>query len=1783
MKRIKQILLTVTILLTTLQTVAQTYPVQSFVQITPPFSSYLPDYADPFNNQMKVLLTLTDFTVPSHQVKIKITMTGNGYSITTNDFLNLPAINLTPGVPVEISGSSLAPYLATENLTFTGIDVNDYTQRKVLPEGPCTICIEVIDYTSPNNTILGNPNCTQAWFTRQQPPMLNQPFCGNNVQDSDPQQILFGWTPMNMGGPTGLTTEYTFELFEDNTNPDHNIDPNQIVNSTLPIFFQITNQTFVNYGIVEPQLQIGKQYIWRVQARNTEGRDLYVNNGYSAVCTFTYGSLAASLADGIELELQTNGTGVRQGYANWNANGVFTNYVLEVRKTGNPNFEWFPYTTAIGVPTADMKINSLEPETEYEARIKGLIGEDYESEYSNISVFTTNPPPNYACGTTTMPATAPNIVPLNIAFMGMVFTVGQFDMFVTSITPLNQPGHFKGTGKIVVPFMLTILNVSFDDILVDDNLTIREGKVEAITDGIDAWEDNILLDLADPYYVDYLDPSTIVVDSSFITVNFEGVDSTLNFPGGGVPIVFNVDGGTQYIVWPDGRIDIGTWGNISDDSLDASENYFVQFEKADGQTYGFDKFNTAHSILASNYENILLNDGSPYYVAYKSTAWNTGDFVVAKLETDNTPVDLTFTIGNEEIDAANINKTDAYTYFIDLSGYMSNFSKDLYAFDDSGLKIGKLRVIAYEEKIIDLVVVPVNSSILNLPNLEEEINAIYACANTKFNVIVDTAFSNTTWDLNGDGAMQIDDPELFNLYSDEMKALKSNYFLDHDRNNQALYLFVIDEFSSQSTDGYMVHNKSLGFLKSNPSARTIAHELGHGAFDLPHTFPQITEGNTDNLMDYGGGTHLTQLQWEQIFTNVLSFSFLDDAEDGELLVLVESKNLQEYAWLNENAITSYNFNSLYTPGGDEIKLNDISKLSNISFDILTGGVSKFKYDGQVYKAYFTKTLIGGGEEGTLKFQGYIRSDYQTYIKDQMASEGINYDSTSHLLRTSNTYITTENITTYYFCEYTFATQGDYVISLISNNSECLKNVFKWESTGSNNITNLNQSENEFYSFPISTILQSLTYGDLDNKDKIMLDNVHGTEDFSPEKLVLFCDLTAIYSSTDDESYHARRYIEKSIYYNSYDNIYDLLDKNIEYLQFLVDMCGHHKALGHELYVQYSLELSKPKLSVFESFLYNESYHQDLTFTENLNRMNTLVNNLHSDLASIENATDDDAIMLILEYKSNSELEKLSVIQRIQALNLLTSGWMFNSEQSLAIRLIDNVLEDSINPFFEEFAVKNGALENLLGVNGYFNSLDHSVKMTFYQTLFSQYKYYENPENKMFLFPLISQNISVDITYEGENIYQLNSDCDPLNSYILQKAEIIDNTVVFDYRYILGHSPFEFTVNGEGLDGSDETEVQGCRNVTLPDLSSPAYKGELSMLTPVIFIDNGSSVLIFNILTTNIDMSIGTAYVVPAFFLSDVKNIESYEGKIELLETVAIILDALTIAKGYPLFSSAFKTVFRSSFTTLRVAARLAECADFLGATSNIAINSIDWSNHPQVESLAVQFNGLIGLLGVSALTGQGYLTVKNFAKNIDLPLVKSQSINYLNSVDDLIKDYNSQWISLDPGIKNKLEMLYNIILRKRIVANAGDALVSSIRARLITLKNPARPILEGEGIPLINGKFTKELGTNKFDNIITGNYGEASKKYIWTIDDNGINIGLEQTSIGNNSVIKHTNLSPKAYSGGEVWFTDIETVHVNAWSGRFGAGANMTKVEWEASIDAWKSLGYKVIIEPYTP
>jgi hypothetical protein len=32
----------------------------------------------------------------------------------------------------------------------------------------------------------------------------------------------------------------------------------------------------------------------------------------------------------------------------------------------------------------------------------------------------------------------------------------------------------------------------------------------------------------------------------------------------------------------------------------------------------------------------------------------------------------------------------------------------------------------------------------------------------------------------------------------------------------------------------------------------------------------------------------------------------------------------------------------------------------------------------------------------------------------------------------------------------------------------------------------------------------------------------------------------------------------------------------------------------------------------------------------------------------------------------------------------------------------------------------------------------------------------------------------------------------------------------------------------------------------------------------------------------------------------------------------------------------------------------------------------------------------------------------------------------------------------------------------------------------------------------------------------------------------------------------------------------------------FGAGAKITAEQWQSAVDSWKSLGYKVTVEPYS-
>ncbi|WP_308915897.1 hypothetical protein [Jannaschia sp. LMIT008] len=132
------------------------------------------------------------------------------------------------------------------------------------------------------------------------------------------------------------------------------------------------------------------------------------------------------------------------------------------------------------------------------------------------------------------------------------------------------------------------------------------------------------------------------------------------------------------------------------------------------------------------------------------------------------------------------------------------------------------------------------------------------------------------------------------------------------------------------------------------------------------------------------------------------------------------------------------------------------------------------------------------------------------------------------------------------------------------------------------------------------------------------------------------------------------------------------------------------------------------------------------------------------------------------------------------------------------------------------------------------------------------------------------------------------------------------------------------------------------------------------------------------------------------------------------------------------------------------------------------------------------------------------------------------------------------------------------------------------------LRPPARELLANEGRLIGAEQGLQSRTAGLFDDVVPGTHGDDAAKYLWTIDERGINIALEQTPFptprGN---IVHTNLSSRASIGGEAWFGPNNAVTINAGSGRFGDGAGITERQWRAAARYWRRLGYDVDAIPY--
>jgi hypothetical protein len=357
------------------------YPVKINTYIDPPYSPYFDDYFSASENKWKSNIIFHDFAEPEWDVKLRITIESSKLKIETRpEFIPSSPLRIFPGIPLIISGTELAPYFQYNNLNLNGITAADLSNNGKFPEGFYSFCIEVLDYKT--GTVLSLKSCTNIWIQLNDEPITITPLCGNVVRATPAQNIVFQWHQSNAVSPNSIGTEYQLSLYEVT---DNNINPlNAIQNNKVLKIFEsgFLNQNTFIYDMTAPILDPGKKYVYTVQAKDIEGKDLFKNKGTSQPCWFWYGYPSGGL---INLALPPDQHSFKlsdPAYFKWSSpdkilSGQFLSYHFKIVKVDSAqaaedamltNAVWYEETTntTSRLSSYDLVFNKkIDPQTRY--------------------------------------------------------------------------------------------------------------------------------------------------------------------------------------------------------------------------------------------------------------------------------------------------------------------------------------------------------------------------------------------------------------------------------------------------------------------------------------------------------------------------------------------------------------------------------------------------------------------------------------------------------------------------------------------------------------------------------------------------------------------------------------------------------------------------------------------------------------------------------------------------------------------------------------------------------------------------------------------------------------------------------------------------------------------------------------------------------------------------------------------------------------------------------------------------------------------------------------------------------------------------------------------------------------------------------------------------------------------------------------------------------------------------------------------------------------------------
>ncbi|MBK6264769.1 fibronectin type III domain-containing protein [Marivirga sp. S37H4] len=896
------------------------YPVDASVLLTPPYSVYLSDYAEAANPLFRLNLRLTDQEKFNYQVKLRISIESlEGLTIRTRPgFVSTP-IYLEPNQILSLTGADIAPYFNLNNLEVTGNGSNSVKNSGRLPESIYTVKVEVLDYS--RNQVVSNVATTMAWIIMSQPPIPINPLDREMLEVFEMQRVRLTWAAQHQQLPNMGRIVYQVKVVE---LPDETTDPNNALLSLPPIINSQTYNTWFDIDFSVATLIPGKHYAWQIIASDEDGRSRFKNGGRSPVQQFQYGQLCFG-----PLDVSAESLDSRRIKISWDNNEGNTRYNIRYKEDA-PNAEWFS-TSDIYVKSAT--VNDLKPNTKYLYQIKGycnVVPTEFSESYSIRT--DEESAADFVCGVTPADWNLENVELLESLNKGDVFYAADFDIKVIEVS--GGAGQYSGEGLVVVPMMNHMkIKVAFTNVKINTESRLVEGKVIVIGGVVqlldDATRDKIFsivenIDGLFDQLEDYLGSAAELLD--VIDGINETIDNLQNDEGlpdevadaldeAGVKLgeaaealaSGDVSGAIDLVeeaanIVKDALAEVGAQPNTPDPGPDSGNTVplydgnpvLANFAPSAQQKYGFDAVRDNYALVNYPQQEIL---GNNYKMAYKAISSTDLEYLDAGFSGNN---DIGQYIGyrTSYMTTTKMGEASQNKQSLSLLGTGDGQDDELVAFmkvlneEDKEEEVitGAIKIASYQPGTEQLMVVPVNGATypFNEGNLQQKLNDIYKQALTGFSVTVAPDFAVSDWDENDDRKLDNGASGMLSNYPKEMRNILRAYKNEKGFTDNTYYIFLVKEPENTNRVAYMPRKKQAGFVftdKHNTEEEivtTIAHELGHGAFRLEHTFVNgtVAPNSTDNLMDYNGGKFLHKYQWDLIHNPVSMITLFDADEDG---------------------------------------------------------------------------------------------------------------------------------------------------------------------------------------------------------------------------------------------------------------------------------------------------------------------------------------------------------------------------------------------------------------------------------------------------------------------------------------------------------------------------------------------------------------------------------------------------------------------------------------------------------------------------------------------------------------------------------------------------------------------------------------------------------------------------------------------------------------------------------------------------------------------------------------